>query len=98
MKNQTLFPAIGVDIPVKWCKLKLNTEEGSIPMDRTYKQIELVGISEKSYEAAIQNAISKASQSLHGLSWYEIIEQRGRISEGKVVEFQVIIKIALKLD
>ena len=67
-------------------------------MDRTYKQIELVGISEKSYEAAIQNAISKASQSLHNLSWYEVIEQRGRISDAKIVEFQVIIKVAFKLD
>ena len=67
-------------------------------MDRTYKQIELVGISEKSYEEAIRNAVSKASQSLHGLSWYEVMEQRGRIADGKVVEFQVIIKVAFKLD
>lgn len=67
-------------------------------MDRTYKQIELVGISEKSYEEAVQNAISKASESLHGLSWFEVIEQRGRIAKGKVVEYQAIIKVAFKLD
>ncbi len=67
-------------------------------MDRTYKQIELVGISEKSFEDAIQNAVSKASQTLRGLSWFEILEQRGRIVNGKVTEYQVIAKIAFQLD
>ena len=67
-------------------------------MDRTYKQVELVGISEKGYEEAIQNAVAKASKSLHGLSWFEVVEQRGRITEGKVAEYQVIIKAAFELD
>ena len=67
-------------------------------MERTYKQIELIGISDNNYEEAIQNAVSKASQTLHGLSWYEVIEQRGRIVDGKVVEYQVILKVAFKLD
>lgn len=67
-------------------------------MDRTYKQIELVGISEKGYEEAIQNAVAKASQSLQGLNWFEVLEQRGKIVEGKVVEYQVILKVAFKLN
>jgi hypothetical protein len=67
-------------------------------MERTYKQIELIGISEKGYEDAIQNAVAKASESLRGLSWFEVLEQRGRIAEGKVAEYQVIIKAAFKLD
>ncbi|MFQ5354511.1 MAG: dodecin [Thermodesulfobacteriota bacterium] len=67
-------------------------------MGKTFKQIELVGISEKSYEEAISNAIEHASQSLHGLSWFEVIEQRGKIAGGKVAEFQVVLKAAFKLD
>lgn len=67
-------------------------------MDRTYKKIELVGISEKSYEEAIQNAVSKASKSVHGLSWFDLIEQHGKITDGKVTEYQVVIKAAFKLD
>ena len=67
-------------------------------MERTYKQIELIGISEKSYEEAISNAVAKAAQSLHGMSWFEVLEQRGRIADGKVAEYQVIIKVAFKLD
>lgn len=67
-------------------------------MDRTYKQIELVGIAKEGYEQAIQNAISKASQTLEDIAWFEVIEQRGKVSSGKVVEYQVIIKVAFKLN
>lgn len=84
------------------CKLIL-PEKGKIQtlggtMERTYKQIELIGISEESYEQAIRNAISKASQSLRGINWYEVMEQRGRVVDGKVTEYQVIIKVAFKLE
>jgi flavin-binding protein dodecin len=67
-------------------------------MDRSYKKIELVGISTDSYEDAIKNAIAKASKSLHGLAWFEVTEQHGKIAEDKVAEFQVILKVAFKLD
>ena len=66
-------------------------------MNRTYKKIELVGIANEGYEKAIQNAIGKASQTLEDMAWFEVIEQRGKISSGKVVEYQVIIKVAFKL-
>jgi flavin-binding protein dodecin len=66
-------------------------------MERTYKLIELVGISEESYEHAIRNAIEKASQTLHGLSWFEVIEFRGRIKDNQVAEFQVKLKVAFKI-
>ena len=66
-------------------------------MDRTYKKIELVGISEKSYEEAIENAIGKAAQTITDMSWFEVVEQRGRIADGKVAEYQVVLKVSFKL-
>ena len=66
-------------------------------MERTYKMIELVGISEKNYEEAIQNAVSKAAQTLHGLSWFEVVEMRGSINGDQVAEFQAKIKVAFKI-
>jgi flavin-binding protein dodecin len=51
-------------------------------MDRTYKKIELVGISSDSYEKAIKDAVEKASKSLHGLAWFEVSEQHGKIVDG----------------
>lgn len=67
-------------------------------MDRVYKKIELVGISTKSFEEAISNAIEKASKTLHGIAWFEVAEQHGKVTEGKVTEFQAVIKVAFKLD
>ncbi|MES0492008.1 MAG: dodecin [Leptospirales bacterium] len=67
-------------------------------MSKTFKMIKLVGISDKSYEDAIQNAITEAGAHLKGLNWFEVVEQRGRISEdGKVDEWQVIIEVAFKI-
>ena len=65
--------------------------------EKTYKLIELVGASETSLEDAIQNAISRASQTLKHLDWFEVIESRGLIQEGKVNQFQVKIKVGFRL-
>ncbi len=66
-------------------------------MERTYKLIELVGISETNYEEAIQNAVSKAAQTLQGLSWFEVVELRGHIVDNRVSEFQAKLKVAFKI-
>jgi dodecin len=64
---------------------------------KTYKLIELVGVSEISAEEAIRSAIAQASQSLKGLAWYQVTETRGLIQDGKVSEFQVTLKIGFRI-
>jgi flavin-binding protein dodecin len=66
--------------------------------DKTYKLIELVGVSETSIEDGIQNAIGRANQTLKNLDWFEVIETRGLIQEGKVNQFQVKIKVGFRLS
>ena len=66
--------------------------------DKTYKLIELVGVSGNSIEEAIQNAIARANQTLKNLDWFEVIEVRGLIQDGKVNEFQVKIKVGFRLN
>ncbi|MBI4950196.1 MAG: dodecin domain-containing protein [Deltaproteobacteria bacterium] len=67
-------------------------------MDRVYKKLELVGVSDKSFEDAIRNAIEKATKTVHGLAWFEVTEQHGKIMDGKVTEFQAVVKVAFKVD
>ncbi|MBI5455119.1 MAG: dodecin domain-containing protein [Deltaproteobacteria bacterium] len=67
-------------------------------MERVYKKLELVGISEKSFEDAVKNAIEKAAKTVHGLAWFEVTEQHGKITDGKITEFQAVIKAAFKVD
>ncbi|KIH77806.1 hypothetical protein SAMN05660860_01316 [Geoalkalibacter ferrihydriticus] len=66
--------------------------------DRIYKKIEVIGISSQSIEGAVQAAVSRASQSLEGISWFEVQEVRGHVGpEGKVAEYQVVIKVSFEL-
>ena len=67
-------------------------------MERTYKKIEIVGVSEKSFAEAVQNAVAKASKTLRDLNWFEVTEMRGLIEKGKVKEFQVTVKIGFRLE
>ena len=66
--------------------------------DKTYKLIELVGVSENSIEEAIQNAVARANHTLNNLDWFEVVEARGVIQEGKVNQFQVKIKVGFRLN
>jgi flavin-binding protein dodecin len=66
--------------------------------DQTFKKIELVGTSSESLSAAITNAIAKANQSVRGMKWFEVVEQRGRITNGKVDEFQVTIRVGFVVE
>jgi dodecin len=66
--------------------------------DHVYKKIELVGSSKTSIEDAINNAINTASKSLKNLDWYEVVETRGNISDGKAEHFQVTLKVGFRLE
>ena len=66
--------------------------------NRVYKKIEVIGISKVGVEGAIQAAVSRAHESLEKVSWFEVQEIRGHIDDdGKVSEYQVIVKIAFQL-
>jgi flavin-binding protein dodecin len=66
--------------------------------EHIYKIIELTGSSADSIEAAIQNAIGRASQSLHNLRWFQVTETRGHIESGRVAHYQVTLKVGFTLD
>lgn len=63
-----------------------------------YKKIELVGSSPNSIEEAVQNAVTKASQSLRNLRWFEIVETRGDIENGIIAHWQVTVKVGFTLE
>ena len=67
-------------------------------MERTYKKIEVVGVSEKSFAEATKNAVAKACQTLRNVDWFEVMEMRGLVEKGGVKEFQVTVKIGFRLE
>jgi|TARA_B100000959_G_scaffold215762_1_gene227202 flavin-binding protein dodecin len=64
----------------------------------TYKLIELVGTSKESFEDAVNNAVKEAAKTIKYLSWLEVVEQRGHITDGKVSEYQVKVKLSFKIQ
>ena len=63
-----------------------------------FKVIEIVGTSSVSFAEAVRAAVSEAGKTVRNMSWFEVVEERGRIDEGKVAEFQVTVKIGFKLE
>ena len=66
--------------------------------NHVYKKIELTGSSKTGIEDAVNNAINKASKSLHNLRWFEVIETRGHIENGAVDHWQVTVKVGFTLE
>ena len=66
--------------------------------EHVYKKIEIVGSSPISLQEAIENAITKASETLRNMRWFEVVETRGQIEEGKVAHWQVTVKIGFTLE
>jgi flavin-binding protein dodecin len=66
--------------------------------DNIYKIIELVGSSPDGSDAAIRNAISRASKTIKNLDWFEVIETRGHIVNGNIAHFQVTLKAGFRLE
>ena len=67
-------------------------------MAGTYKLVTLVGTSKKSVEDAIEGAIHEASLTLRGISWFEVLEVRGRVAGGSVEEFQVTMRAGFRVE
>ncbi|WP_282040061.1 dodecin [Halomonas alimentaria] len=66
--------------------------------NHVYKHIELTGSSEEGIQQAIESAIAKASESLHGMRWFEVIDTRGHVEHGRVLHWQVTLKVGFTLD
>ncbi len=67
-------------------------------MSGVYKKIDVVGTSPVSYAEATKVAIEQAGKSIRHMSWFEVVEQRGAIKDGKVAEFQVTLRIGFRLE
>ena len=65
---------------------------------KVYKKIELTGTSRTSVEEAVQTAISEAGKSVRNMSWFEVVETRGKIQDGKIAEWQVTLNIGFRIE
>jgi len=60
------------------------------------RMTEVVGISDEGYSEAVRDAVGKLAASGEKIHFFEVIEQRGSVRDGKLKEFQVVVKIAVE--
>lgn len=64
----------------------------------TYKIVEIVGSSPNGTDEAIRNAITEACKTLRHIDWFEVVETRGHLVDGKVAHFQVHLKVGFRIE
>ncbi len=67
-------------------------------MGGVYKLVKLVGTSENGFEDAARSAVEEAGKTIRNMSWFEVVEQRGMIRNGKIAEFQVILNVGFRIE
>ena len=63
-----------------------------------YKTLELTGSSTTGIEDAVNTAVAKAHETVRNMQWFEVLETRGHLKDGKVAHWQVTIKIGFTLE
>ena len=66
--------------------------------DHVYKIVEIVGSSPDSIEDAISRAVTRASETLREIRWFEVVSTRGHVEGGRVAHYQVTLRIGFTLE
>jgi hypothetical protein len=74
------------------------TRRRFIVTDKVYKMVDVVGTSSTTLEDAIRNAVTKSSKTVRNMSWFEVVETRGRIEGGDVAQWQVTVRIGFAVE
>ncbi|MEA1966760.1 MAG: dodecin family protein [Thermodesulfobacteriota bacterium] len=63
-----------------------------------YKVIEVVGMSEKSWEDAAKTAITTVDNSVRDIRVAEVIEMDMRLESNRIIAYRVKLKVSFKLE
>ena len=62
------------------------------------KIIELVGVSSKGWQDAVENAVKEASKTVRNLRGVHVKRCTGKIKDGKIVEYRANVKISFVVE
>lgn len=66
--------------------------------NHVYKMVEIVGSSTTGSDDAIRKAVETAASTLRHVDWFEVVETRGHIADGKIAHWQVTVKVGFRLE
>jgi dodecin len=62
------------------------------------KVIEVLGISDKSWEDAAAQALKGATNTVRNISGLDIVSQTAKIKDGKIAEYHATCKVAFRVE
>ncbi|MCI4350899.1 MAG: dodecin family protein [Thermoplasmata archaeon] len=62
------------------------------------KVTEVVGMSDKSFAKAAENAVETAAKTLRNLKWFRVTELEGQIANQKISSYKATVKIYFELE
>jgi dodecin len=81
-----------------WLRAGAAPTQGATMSDHIYKSLELTGSSKVGIEDAVSKAIEKASETVRNIHWFNVVETRGHVQDGKVAHWQVTVKVGFTLE
>lgn len=77
----------------------MNAERNTRMSDhKIYKMVEIVGTSGAGFSEAAAAGVERAATTVRNIDWFEVTELRGRVTDGKVSQYQVKLKVGFRLD
>ena len=58
------------------------------------KVIEVIGVSDTSFEDAVAQAVAKASESVSGITGVEVMNMNARVKDGRISQYRASCKLA----
>lgn len=58
------------------------------------KVVEIIGVSDKSWEDAVAMAVAKTADTIKGITGVEVTAFTAKVEDGKVIRYQAACKIA----
>lgn len=66
--------------------------------EHVYKALELTGSSPTSSDDAVRVALAKASESIRDIRWFEVLDTRGHVKDGRIAHWQVTVKVGFTIE
>ena len=66
--------------------------------ESTYKVLELVGSSEKSWKDAMENVVSETSKNVRDLRIAEVVEMDVKIDDQKIALWRIRVRLSFKYE
>lgn len=58
------------------------------------KVIEVIGVSDESFDDAVKRAVAKAAESVKGITGVEVVNMNAKVKDGDIIQYRVACKLA----